>query len=102
MLQDDYSSHAWFFLPTDTRVEHVAPKIIKWNAASDVAKMIMSDEPMHFKKDILSQLAKDLRVQRYFTPSNAPWLNAGRERLGKEMLQVFSSVTSEYRVQWTC
>ena len=95
MLRDDHSNYAWFFPTADTSAEQAATAIIDWCAAFGVPKMLMSDGPTHFKNETLGRLAKSLRVPHHFTLPYSPWSNGGIERLGKELLRIFRSVTSE-------
>lgn len=95
MLRDDHSDYKWFFAFADTSAENAAHAIVDWCAAFGVPKSLMSDGPTHFKNETLNRLSKGLKVPHHFTLPYTPWSNGAVERLGKELLRVFRSITSE-------
>lgn len=57
----------------------------------------MSDEPTHFRNEIVRLVAKGLKTPYHFTLPYTPWSNGAVERLGKAVLRVFRSVCSGLR-----
>lgn len=98
MLRDDHSNYCWFFPFPDTSAENAARAIIDWCAAFGVPHGLMSDGPTHFRNETLRLVAKGLRVPHHFTLPYAPWSNGGIERLGKELLRVLRSTSSELQL----
>ena len=61
----------------------------------------MSDGPTHFRNETVRVVAKGLKVPYHFTVPYCPWSSGGVERLGKELLRVFRSITSELQMSFT-
>lgn len=99
MLRDDHSEYCWFFAFPDTSAENATRAIIDWSAAFGVPNGLMSDGPTHFKNETVRRVAKGLKVPHHFTLPYTPWSNCAVERLGKELLRVFRSVSSELQTR---
>lgn len=96
MLREDHSNYCWSYACSETSAEYVARAIVDWSAALGVPLQLMSDEPTHFKNEVLRIVAKELRVPHHFTLPYWPWSNGTVERLGKELLRLLRSVVSEF------
>lgn len=99
MLRDDHSDYKWLLPFPDTSAENAARAIIDWSAAFGVPKGLMSDGPTHFKNETMRLVSKGLKVPHHFTLPYSPWSNGAVERLGKELLRVFRSKSSELQMR---
>lgn len=99
MLRDDHSDYKWFFAFPDTSAENAARAIIDWAAAFGAPKCLMSDGPTHFKNETVRLVSKGLKVPHHFTLPYSPWSNGAVERLGKELMRTFRSITSELQLR---
>lgn len=93
ILRDDHKNYSLLFLFSDTSAENAARAIIDWTAAFAVPGGLISDGPTHFRNETLRLLSKGLKVKHKFTLPYTPFCNGGVERLGKELIRIFRSIT---------
>lgn len=99
MSRDDHSSYCWFYSDAKTSAETTAHALLDWCAAFGTPSGLMSDGPMHFKKETVRLLTRGLSTLHNFTLPYFSWSNGAVERLGKELLRVARAILSELQLR---
>lgn len=99
MLCGDHTNYCLVFAFLDTLAENAAWAIMDRSATFGVPHSLMTDHLAHIKNEALRRVSEGLRVSHNLKLPYSPWGSCAVEHLGKELLQVFRAVCSEFRLR---
>lgn len=96
LLRDDLSSYTWLYPTTEATAASAAAALSMWVGSFGSMDWLVSDQGIHFKNELISELTKDFHVQHNFTVAYSPWSNGSVERVCHEVLRACTALRSEW------
>jgi len=99
ILKDEFSGYIDLIPTVDADSSNAAYAIRSWVARYGTEPTyIISDQGSHFKNRMIDALTSFYGIDHYFTLPHCPWSNGGAERVCKEVVQLLTILTLEYKL----
>jgi transposase InsO family protein len=105
IVKDDYSNYVWLKQCKNADAYSTTAVLIEWFAAFGVAQQWVSDQGSHFKKNLMTDIQKQLGTNHHFTTAYSPWANGTVEAVCKQTIRAARAMLSEMHLapqEWPC
>lgn len=79
-------------------VDLTVETLLGWFKRYGIAPTWVSDQPTHFRNEVLTTLAKRLRSMHHFTTTYCPWANGVIERANRDITDIFRCILGEFNM----
>jgi hypothetical protein len=78
--------------------EATTETLLDWFKRFGIVRVLVSDQPSHFKNEVLAILAHKFHLNHHFISAYCPWANGTIERLNRTIIELFKLILAELKL----
>ena len=98
VLKDGLSHFVELVACSSTNSEVAVEALLDWFKRYGIVPTWVSDQPTHFRNEVMTGLAKKMRLCHHFVTAYCPWANGSVERVMRDLGTLFRLILSEFKL----